>query len=56
MTKNNKGRAPGKDATPRTTDSQYHTTTDQLIVWFNLAKSSRIEHKPKRGWRRVRHA
>ena len=38
MTTNNKGRAPGKDATPKTTDSRNHTTGDPLVGWHNLAK------------------
>ncbi|WP_170285861.1 hypothetical protein [Propionivibrio limicola] len=31
MTKNNKGRAPGKDATPKTSDSRNHTATDPQL-------------------------
>jgi len=53
MTQNNKGRAPGKDAAPKTTDSQNHTATDPLTGWFNLAKLSRIRQQ-KRGWQRGR--
>mgnify|MGYP006343654089 FL=1 len=51
MTKNNKGRDPGKDATPKATDSRNHTATDLLIDWFNLAKPSR-NRQQKRGWKR----
>lgn len=51
MTKNNKGRAPGKDATPKTTDSPNHTGSDPLLGWFNLAKPSR-DRQPKRSWKR----
>ena len=51
MTKNNKGRAPGKGATPSTTDTYNHTATDPLIGWFNLAKPSR-DRQQKRGWQR----
>lgn len=51
MTKNNKGRAPGKDATPKTADSRNHTAADPLIGWFNLAKPSR-NRQQKRGWQR----
>lgn len=51
MTKNNKGRAPNQDATPKTTDSHNHTGTDPLIDWFNLAKPSR-NRQQKRGWQR----
>ena len=54
MTKNNKGRAPNPDATPKTTDSRNHTGTDPLIGWFNLAKSSCINRQQKRGWQRGR--
>ena len=51
MTKNNKGRAPNQDATPKTTDSRNHTGSDPLIGWFNLAKPSR-NRQQKRGWKR----
>lgn len=51
MTKNNKGRAPRQDATPKTTDSRNHTEIDPLIGWFNLGKPSRDRQK-KRGWLR----
>ncbi len=51
MTKNNRGRAPGKDATPKTADSRNHTGTDPLIGWLNFAKPSR-NRQQKRGWRR----
>jgi len=51
MTKNNKGRAPVQDATPKTTDSRNRTVTDPLIGWFNLAKPSR-NRQQKRGWQR----
>ncbi len=51
MTKNNKGRAPIQDATPKTADSRNHTGTDPLIGWFNLAKPSRTRQQ-KRGWQR----
>ena len=51
MTKNNKGRAPNQDATPKTTDSRDHTVTNPLIGWFNLAKPSR-NRQQKRGWKR----
>ena len=51
MTKNNKGRAPKRDATPKTTDSRDHTGTDTLIGWLNLAKPSR-NRQQKRGWRK----
>ena len=51
MTKNNKGRAPNQDATPKTIDSHNHTGTDPLIDWFNLAKPSR-NRQQKRGWQR----
>ena len=51
MTKNNKGRAPVKDATPKTTDSPNHTGSDPLLGWFNLAKPSR-DRQPKRSWKR----
>ncbi len=53
MTKNNKGRALGKDATPKTADSPNHTATDPLIGWFSLAKPSR-NRQQKRGWQRGR--
>jgi hypothetical protein len=33
MTKNNKGRAPNQDATPKTTDSRNHTQIASLIGW-----------------------
>ena len=51
MTKNNKGRAPKRNATPKTTDSRNHTGSDPLIGWFNLAKPSR-NRQTKRGWKR----
>ena len=51
MTKNNKGRAPNPDATPKTTDSRNHTGSDPLIGWFNIAKPSRSRQQ-KRGWKR----
>jgi hypothetical protein len=52
MTKNNKGRAPGKDATPKTTDRRNHTGTDPHIVdWEKSAKPSR-NRQQKRGWQR----
>ncbi len=51
MTKNNKGRAPKRNATPKTTDSHNHTGSDPLIGWFNLAKPSR-NRQQKRGWQR----
>lgn len=54
VTKNNKGRAPSKDATPKTTDSLHHTKTDPRIGWLNLAKSSRVARQQKRGWQRGR--
>ena len=47
MTKNNKGRIPYKDATPKTTDSCNHTGSDPLIGWFNLAKPSRNRQKKR---------
>ena len=53
MTKNNKGRAPGKDATPKTADSRNHTALDPLTGWFNLAKPSR-NRQQKCGWKRGR--
>lgn len=53
MTKNNKGRDPGKDATPNTADSRNHTAPDPLTGWFNLAKPSRTRQQ-KRGWQRGR--
>ncbi|MDP1527503.1 MAG: hypothetical protein Q8M20_16985 [Rhodocyclaceae bacterium] len=52
MTKNNKGRAPNQDATPKTTDSRNHTESDPLAGWFSLAKSSRANRQQKRGWQR----
>ena len=51
MTKNNKGRAPKRNATPKTTDSHNHTGSDPLIGRFNLAKPSR-NRQQKRGWQR----
>lgn len=51
MTKNNKGRVPNQNPTPKTTDSRNHTGTDPLIGWFNLAKPSR-NRQQKRGWQR----
>ena len=51
MTKNNKGRAPNQDATPKTTDSRNHTGSDPLIGWFNLAKPSR-NRQQKSAWKR----
>ena len=51
MTKNDKGRAPDQDATPKTTDNHNHTGSDPLIGWFNLAKPSR-NRQTKRGWKR----
>jgi hypothetical protein len=51
MTKNNKGRAPGKDATPKTTDSRNHTATDLLSGWSTLAKPSR-NRQQRREWQR----
>lgn len=51
MTKNNKGRAPGKDATQSTSNSHNHTALDPLIGWFNLAKPSR-NRQQKRGWQK----
>jgi len=36
MTKNNKGRAPNQDATPKTTDSRNHTGTEE----FNALRSA----------------
>jgi hypothetical protein len=46
MTKNNKGRAPNQDATPKTTDSRNYTGTDPF-----MAKPSR-NRQQKRGWQR----
>jgi len=57
MTKNNKGRAPGKDATPKTADSRNHTAADPLIGWYSLGagvKPSRTERTAKRGKQRGR--
>ena len=51
MTKNNKGRVPIQNPTPKTTDSHNHTGTDPLIGWFNVAKPSR-NRQQKRGWQR----
>ena len=51
MTKNNKGRVPIQNPTPKTTDSHTPTGTDPLIGWFNLAKPSR-NRQQKRGWQR----
>ena len=51
MTKNNKGRAPDQNATPKAADSLERTVTDPLIAWFNLAKPSR-NRQQKRGWQR----
>ena len=51
MTKNNKGRDPGKDATPKTFNSRNHSEVDPLIVWLNLDKPSRDRQK-NRGWQR----
>lgn len=51
MTKNNKGRVPIQNPTPKTADSHNHTGTDPLIGWFNLAKPSR-NRQQKRGWQR----
>lgn len=53
MTKNNKGRAPKRNATPKTADSRNHTGTDPLIAWCNLDKPSR-NRQQKRGWQRGR--
>jgi hypothetical protein len=46
MTKNNKGRAPGKDATPKTTDSRNHTRTDHGAQ----DRRSRFEQKILLPW------
>lgn len=54
MTKNNKGRVPDQNPTPKTADTRNHTEADPLMGWFNLAKQSRIERKQKRGWKRGR--
>ena len=51
MTAHKKGRTGGDRATQKTANSQYHTETDRLIGWFNLAKPSR-NRQPKRGWQR----
>jgi hypothetical protein len=51
MTEKNKGRAPGKDATPKTTDSPNHTGSDPFLGWLSLAKPSR-DRQPKRSWKR----
>ena len=51
MTKNNKGRVPNQNPTPKTTDSPNHTGSDPLIGWFNIAKPSRSRQQ-KRGWKR----
>ena len=48
---NKKSRTPGKDATPKPSDSHNHNVTDPLIGWFNLAKPSR-DRQPKRSWKR----
>ena len=54
MTKNNKGRAPGKDAAPKTTDSRNHTATDPLTGWYSLGASVKPSRnrQPKRSWKR----
>ncbi len=50
MATNDKGRAPGKDATPKTTtNTPKHTEPDPVLGWFNLAKESRMRQQ-KRGW------
>ena len=51
MTKNNKGRVPIQNPTPKTADSRNHTESDPLIGWFNPAKPSR-NRQQKRGWQR----
>ena len=51
MTKNNKGRVPIQNPTPKTTDSRNHTAPDPLTGWFNLAKPSR-NRQQKLGWQR----
>ena len=51
MTKNNKGRVPDQDATPKPTDSRDHSGIDPLKGWFDLAKPSR-NRQQKRGWQR----
>lgn len=51
MNKNNKGCAPAKDATPKTTHSPNHTASDPLTGWFNLAKPAR-NRQQKRSWQK----
>lgn len=46
-----KGRAPGKDTTPKTSTAPNHTATDPLIGWFELAKPARACQQ-MRGWQR----
>jgi hypothetical protein len=48
MTKNNKGRVPIQNPTPKTTDSRNHTGSDPLTGWFNFAEPSR-NRQQKRG-------
>ncbi len=51
MTTKTKGRAGWHQATPKTTDSQKHSTPDPLIGWFNFANPSRNRNQ-KRGWQK----
>lgn len=51
MTRNNKGRVPIQNPTPKTTDSRNSTGSDPLLGRFNLAKPSR-NRQQKRGWQR----
>lgn len=51
MTKDNKGSASGKDASPNTFDSSLHNEVDLLRVWINLGTPLYYRQK-KRGWYR----
>lgn len=51
MAKNNKGRIPIQNPTPKTIVSRDHTVTDPLIGWLSLAKPYR-NRQQKRGWQR----
>jgi hypothetical protein len=55
VTKNNKGRVPIQNPTPKTTDSRNSNATDPLLGWYSLAasvKTSRNERQQKRAWKR----
>lgn len=53
MPRKGKGRNGGDRPTPNTADTRNYNR-DPLAGWFELAKSSRVERKQKRGWQRGR--